>query len=84
MAKPNKTKNIYKNIFHSTHDLMFSGHTLFFIAIGNILNSLFIQFFGPFLLVIARQHYTIDIFVSFLVYYYVYSKIDNFTQIIYK
>jgi hypothetical protein len=75
MPKPNKTKSIYAKIFLSTHDLMFSGHSIFFIAIGNMLNSLFIKFFGPFLLVIARQHYTIDVCVSGLVYFFVYSNI---------
>ena len=76
MPKPKKNKNIYTEIFLSTHDLMFSGHTLFFIAIGNMLNSFFIQIVGPFLLIIARQHYTIDVCVSGLVYFYVYSKIE--------
>lgn len=75
MPKPKKNKNIYTKIFLSTHDLMFSGHTLFFIAIGNMLNNFFIQIFGPFLLVISRQHYTIDVCVSGLIYFYIYSKI---------
>ena len=69
-------ENIYTKFFLSTHDLMFSGHTLFFIFFGNILNINFIKFFGPFLLVIARYHYTIDVCVSGLVYYFVYSKIQ--------
>ena len=56
MPKPIKTGNIYTKLFLSTHDLMFSGHSLFFISIGNMLNSHFIKVFGPFLLVIARQH----------------------------
>ena len=73
---PNLSTNIYKRFFLSTHDLMFSGHTLFFIAIGNIVNNFYIQIVGPFLLIISRQHYTIDVIVSGLVYFYVYSKIE--------
>jgi hypothetical protein len=76
MPKPKPNPSIYKRFFMSTHDLMFSGHTLFFIAIGNILNNFSIQIVGPFLLIISRQHYTIDVFVSGLVYFYIYSKIE--------
>jgi hypothetical protein len=76
MPKPNfKKSNSYTTLFLSTHDLMFSGHSLFFIAIGNMLKNSFIKFFGPFLLIIARQHYTIDVCVSGLVYFFVYSNI---------
>jgi len=76
MPEPNDTvEYIYTKLFLSTHDLMFSGHSLFFISIGNMLNSHFIKIFGPFLLVIARQHYTIDVCVSGLVYFFVYSNI---------
>ena len=76
MPKPNLNENIYTKIFVSTHDLMFSGHSLFFIAIGNMLNVFFIQILGPFFLIISRQHYTIDVCVSGLVYFYIYSKIE--------
>ena len=61
--------------FHGSHDLMFSGHSLFFIGIGNMLNSSIIPVLGPFLLVVARQHYTIDVCVSGLVYFAVYTMI---------
>lgn len=61
--------NVYHAFFLSTHDLMFSGHSLFFIAIGNVTRCLFIKCMGPFLLVVSRQHYTIDVCVSGLVYY---------------
>ena len=77
IPKPNNMSNVYKDIFLSTHDLMFSGHSLFFITIGNMLNNNFIMYFGPFLLIIARQHYTIDVCVSGLVYFLVYSKISS-------
>ena len=75
MPKPNKIQNIYSKFFLSTHDLMFSGHSLFFIAIGNMLNNLFIKFVGPFLLIISRQHYTIDVCVAYLIYFYIYSNL---------
>ena len=76
MPKPKPNPSIYKRFFISTHDLMFSGHTLLFIAIGNVLNNFFIQFVGPFLLIISRQHYTIDVIASGLVYFYIYTKIE--------
>jgi len=75
MSKPKENKSIYESFFLSTHDLMFSGHSLFFIGIGNMLNIFLINYIGPFLLIISRQHYTIDVIVSGLVYYYIYSKI---------
>ena len=68
-----------KSIFHNTHDLMFSGHTLFFIGIGKMLNSTLIPIVGAFLLVLSRQHYTIDVIVSGLVYNTVYHYITNMT-----
>ena len=43
MPKPN-TNNFYTTLFVSTHDLMFSGHTLFFICVGNIIDNLSIKF----------------------------------------
>ena len=74
ISKLKPTTNIYINRLISIFDLMFSGHTLFFIAIGNMLNNWLIPILGPFLLIIARQHYTIDVFMSGLVYNYVYYK----------
>ena len=62
----------------STHDLMFSGHTIAFIFFGKILEEKeililsiggkLIQFIFPLSLVLARQHYTNDIIVSMIVY----------------
>ena len=76
MSKPDdKIESIYRKLFVSTHDLMFSGHSLFFISIGNMLNNDFIKITGPLLLVIARYHYTIDVCVSGLVYFFVYNNI---------
>ena len=78
IPRPNPKSNpsIYERLFVSTHDLMFSGHTLFFIAIGNLINNFYIQILGPFLLIISRQHYTIDVITSGLVYFYIYTKLD--------
>ena len=75
MPKPTINNSIYHQLFLSTHDLMFSGHSIFFIFYGNILNNPLITFLGPFLLVISKQHYTIDVCVSGLVYSYVSSII---------
>jgi len=76
MDKPlNNSKSFYESSFLSTHDLMFSGHSLFFIGLGNILNNIFISIIGPLLLVISRQHYTIDVCVSGLVYFTVYQYV---------
>ena len=66
-----------KNVGTYTHDLMFSGHTLFFIGIGNMLDSSIIPVVGPFLLVVARQHYTVDVCVSGLVYFAMYANLDK-------
>lgn len=65
-------QSYYSSLFHTSHDLMFSGHSLCFFLIGNITNTPIINYVGPFLLVVARQHYTIDVLVSALVYNYVY------------
>jgi len=75
MPIPKKTENIYIKLFHSPHDLMFSGHSLFFIAFANMMNLYFVKIVGPLLLIISRQHYTIDIFGSHLVYYFVYTNL---------
>jgi hypothetical protein len=69
VAEKNPT-TYYEYFFHSTHDLMFSGHTLCFIFLGNITNTPSINYIGPSLLVLSRQHYTIDVIVAGLVYSY--------------
>lgn len=69
---PPTKQTYYSSLFHTSHDLMFSGHSLCFLFIGNITNTPIIYFVGPFLLIISRQHYTIDVCVSALVYNYVY------------
>lgn len=79
MVKPSGNNNLYSKCFLNTHDLMFSGHSLFFIGIGKMMNSFIIATVGPFLLVIARQHYTIDVCVSFLVYFFVETQTSEVT-----
>jgi|APSaa5957512535_1039671.scaffolds.fasta_scaffold40404_4 hypothetical protein len=80
VPKPNEeSKSLYATLFLSTHDLMFSGHSLLFIGIGKMLNSFFIQVVGPLFLVLARQHYTIDVCVSGLVYFFVFQHLDTDT-----
>ncbi len=73
MSRPVAKQSVYSKLFLNTHDLMFSGHSLFFIGIGNMLNSRIVATLGPFLLVVARQHYTIDVCVSGLVYFLIYT-----------
>jgi len=73
MKKLNQNGSFYSKLFLSTHDLMFSGHTCFFIFFGKIINGYigcFIQYFLPIVLIMSRQHYSIDIMVSFFVYNY--------------
>lgn len=66
------SSGLYAKFFHSTHDLMFSGHTLCFLYIGGCLQAPFVSVCGPLMLVAARQHYTIDVCVAALVYHYAY------------
>lgn len=73
MPRPVTNQSVYSKLFLNTHDLMFSGHSIFFIGIGNMLNSWTVAILGPFLLVVARQHYTVDVCVSGLVYFLMFS-----------
>ena len=66
----------HQSFLYSTHDLMFSGHSLYFIFLGYISQTPIIYFFGPFLNVISHQNYSIDVIVSGLVYYFIYTKIN--------
>lgn len=83
-------ENIYEKLFLSSHDFMFSGHTIFYIFFGKIIEECyqynmicfimgrFIQFFIPILSIISRQHYTIDVIMSMVVYrYFYYYQIYN-------
>lgn len=71
----NKKLCLYDSCFLSSHDFMFSGHTILYIFFSHILNNNLIQIIGPFLSIVSRQHYTIDVFVSFIVFYFVYQNL---------
>jgi len=82
------SKNIYSELFTSTHDLIFSGHTIVFIFLGRILNegteniylyilSLLVQICLPFTLILARQHYSFDVLYSMIVYNFFYLYLNN-------
>jgi len=71
----NKKQSFYDKMFLSSHDLMFSGHTIYYFFFGNILNLNIIKVIGSFLSIASRQHYTIDVFVAGIIYNYVYLLI---------
>jgi len=71
VVEKEKTKSIYSKLFLSQHDLMFSGHTCWFIFFGHVIKGMLgkvVQFLFPLTLVAARYHYTIDVVVAMLVY----------------
>jgi len=71
MKKSKSPKMIIHQILHSTHDLMFSGHTCWFMFFGELIGGYtgnIVSFVLPLSLVQAKQHYTIDVVVSMLVY----------------
>jgi hypothetical protein len=73
--------SIYSSLFLSSFDLMFSGHTCVFMFIGKILENnfgIFVQLILPITLIMARQHYTIDVLCAMFVYNYFY--ILNFSS----
>ena len=87
LSKP-INNNIYSELFTSTHDLIFSGHTIVFIFLGKILNegpeyiylyilSLFVQICLPFTLILARQHYSFDVLYSMIVYNFFYLYLNK-------
>tara|TARA_B100000575_G_C22786555_1_gene465644 strand:- start:70 stop:600 length:531 start_codon:yes stop_codon:yes gene_type:complete len=68
-----KELSYYNQLFVSSHDLIYSGHTLFFLFFGKSYGGnigLTIQYIMPISLISSRQHYTIDVLVSFIVYNY--------------
>ena len=71
----NKKLCLYDSSFLSSHDFMFSGHTILYIFFSHLLNNNLIQIIGPFLSIASRQHYTIDVFVSFVVFYFIYQNL---------
>tara|TARA_A100001015_G_scaffold237475_1_gene270090 strand:+ start:103 stop:633 length:531 start_codon:yes stop_codon:yes gene_type:complete len=68
---------LYSKFFHCSHDLMFSGHTLCFLYVGACMHNSLVSVIGPLMLIAARQHYTIDVCVAFVVYQYVYLLYNN-------
>ena len=71
MEKTKDSKQIIHKILHSTHDLMFSGHTCCFMFFGRLIGGnvgTIVGYIFPITLVQAKQHYTIDTVVSMLVY----------------
>ena len=66
--------SLYGRLFLRKHDLMFSGHTCWFVFIGRLIGGVtggMVQFLFPFSLVCARYHYTLDIIVAMMVYEFV-------------
>jgi len=87
----NKKKNIYEKLFNSSHDLIFSGHTIVFtflskllidnsnnyvIYIGNIIQYLF-----PITLITSRQHYTIDVLIAMIIYRFFMFNVEYYNFI---
>ena len=72
-------------LFLSTHELMFSGHTIFMSFLGStcflirtqsllvhyilVSTGAFLRFVLPLSLVAAKQHYTVDVIVAMIVYH---------------
>ena len=73
-APINECPSSYDKLFLSTHDLMFSGHTCFFIFMGKIINGhtgYIVGYIFPITLIMSKIHYSIDVFVSMFVYNYI-------------
>jgi len=72
MPRPDfKTKSLFSKLFLSTHDLMFSGHTIVFLFSGSLIGGnlgSFISYLLPATLVAARQHYSIDVLVAMVLW----------------
>ena len=71
MKKPKMPQTFSNKLFHSTHDLMFSGHTCWFIFFGKLIGGNvgnIVQLILPISLIQSKQHYTIDVLVSMFVY----------------
>ena len=87
-APRQKKRNLFIALFNSSHDLIYSGHTTCFIFFGKIIDEPFasnniyitsrlIQFIFPISLILARQHYTIDVFMAMIVYNYFLILLNN-------
>ena len=88
----NSKKNIYQKLFNSSHDLIFSGHTLVFIFLSKLIidnsNSFLfyigniIQYLFPITLITSRQHYSIDVLIAMIVYRFFILNIEYYKLII--
>ena len=71
MPEPPKKRTWYSQLFLSSHDLIFSGHTCLFqfagVVTGGSLGNV-LRFVFPITLISAHQHYTIDVMVAMCVY----------------
>lgn len=64
-----------KGAYFHTHDLVFSGHTIVFLAAAHVLYtthstalSMIVGTIGPLLSIASKQHYTLDVLVAFAVW----------------
>jgi len=78
----NKKLSFYDKCFLSSHDLMFSGHTICYFFFANILNLHIVKIIGPLLSVLSRQHYTIDVLVASLLYSYIYLLLPPINNVL--
>ena len=73
--------NIYEVLFNNSHDLMFSGHTIFFTFLAKLIlnnhnnrmlyySGNIIQYIFPLSLITSRQHYSIDVLIAMIIYRY--------------
>ena len=61
-----------KEPWRSQHDLMFSGHTVCFMALADVINGTFgavVRWVFPVTLILARQHYTSDVLVAMAIFH---------------
>lgn len=85
---PNYYYNNVSLMIGYTHDLMYSGHTIMFVFLGKMLEENYysniflyvsgniIQFIFPLSVILARQHYTIDVVVAMIVYNFFYFGLN--------
>ena len=72
--RPITKLSIYEQLFNSSHDLMFSGHSCVIIFFCKIIDNkigYIMQFPLPLIMSLSRQHYTIDVLVAYIVYNYI-------------
>jgi hypothetical protein len=87
----NDRSGVYKSVFGACYDKIFSGHTAFVFLLTLLYNSYSVitnvpllvlwNIFNAISILIIRSHYTIDVLVSFLVCYTVFTEYmkDHYT-----